>query len=105
LWQTYFAIQTRKQEKTDQYLEDQKRKYLRDEVTEHNKNLFKTAKEAWVTDYANFYDYWYLGLYWMRKKQIIEKKSLNPKDNIFDHMWSEELAANLFRATQAEAKN
>ena len=104
LWQSYFALQTRQQELSSQYLEDQKRLELRDEVTKHNKKLFKTARGAWVSDYATFYDSWYQGLYWMKKKDIIEKKHLDAEDNILDHMNSEELAANLFRATQAEAK-
>ena len=104
LWQSYFALQTRQQELSVQYLEDQKRLELRDEVTKHNKKLFKTARGAWVSDYASFYDSWYQGLYWLKKKEIIEKKRLDPEDNILDHMNSEELAANLFRATQAEAK-
>ena len=104
LWQSYFALQTRQQELSSQYLEDQRRLELRDEVTKHNKKLFKTARGAWVSDYATFYDSWYQGLYWLKKKEIIEKKHLDPDDNILDHMNSEELAANLFRATQAEAK-
>ena len=104
LWQSYFALQTRQQELSSQYLEDQKRLELRDEITKHNKKLFSTARGAWVKDYATFYDSWYQGLYWLKKKEIIEKKNLDPEDNILDHMNSEELAANLFRATQAEAK-
>lgn len=104
LWQSYFALQTRQQELSAQALEDQKRLELRDEVTKHNKKLFKTARGAWVSDYATFYDSWYQWLYWLKKKDIIEKKHLDPEDNILDHMNSEELAANLFRATQAEAK-
>lgn len=104
LGQSYFALQTRKQELSAQYLEDQKRIQLRDEVTEHNKKLFSTARGAGVHDYATFYDSWYQGLYGLKKKEIIEKKKLNTDDNILDHMNSEELAANLFRATQAEAK-
>jgi DNA-damage-inducible protein D len=43
---TYFAIQTRKQEVSEQLLEDQKRIYLREQVSEHNKSLAKTAKQA-----------------------------------------------------------
>ncbi len=104
LGQSYFALQTRKQELSAQYLEDQKRIQLRDEVTEHNKKLFSTARGAGVHDYATFYDSGYQGLYGLKKKEIIEKKKLNTDDNILDHMSSEELAANLFRATQAEAK-
>ena len=49
-------------------------------------------------------DYGYLGLYGMRHKDILHKKNLEPKDSLMDHISSEELAANLFRATQAEAK-
>jgi len=48
LAKTYFAIQTRKQELHDQALEDQKRVYLREQVTEHNKSLAQTAKEIGV---------------------------------------------------------
>jgi DNA-damage-inducible protein D len=105
LAQTYFAIQTRKQEINDQFLEDHKRVLLRDEMKEHNKNLAKAAKEAGVVNYANFQDYGYMGLYGgMRQKDIHAKKKLKEKEAILDHMNSEELAANLFRATQAEAK-
>lgn len=104
LGQSYFALQTRQQELSAQYLEDQKRLEFREELTKHNKKLFSTARGAGVHDYATFYDSGYQGLYGLKKKEIIEKKKLNPDDNILDHMSSEELAANLFRATQAEAK-
>jgi len=57
---TYFAIQTRKQEVQDQILEDQKRVYLRDQVSEHNKSLAKTAKQVGVSHYGDFVDYGYL---------------------------------------------
>ncbi len=102
--QTYFAIQTRKQEISEQLLEDQKRVYLREQVAEHNKSLAKTAKQAWVSHYGNFVDYGYLWLYGMRNKDILKTKKLDSKDSLMDHVGSEELAANLFRATQAEAK-
>ena len=65
----------------------------------------KAAKEAGVVNYANFQDFGYMGLYGgLRQKDIRIKKRLNKKETILDHMGSEELAANLFRATQAEAK-
>lgn len=103
--QTYFAIQTRKQEISEQLLEDQKRVYLRNEMIEHNKQLAKTAKEAGVWNYGEFIDFGYMGLYGgLRNKDIHTKKKLSPSQKILDHMGSEELAANLFRATQAEAK-
>ena len=70
----------------------------------HNKKLMSTAKEAWVSNYANFNDAWYMWLYGMRVKQIQKEKWLKNADNLLDHIGSEELAANLFRATQTEAK-
>ncbi len=103
--QTYFAIQTRKQEINELLIEDTKRVFLREEMKEHNKNLAKAAKEAGVMNYAKFQDFWYMWLYgWMRQKDIHANKKLQPKEAILDHMNSEELAANLFRATQTEAK-
>ncbi len=105
LAQTYFAIQTRKQELQDQMIEDRNRVYLRSEVTEHNKKLASTAKAAGVSNYASFQDFGYMGLYGgLRQKDIHKKKGLKPKETILDHMGSEELAANLFRATQADAR-
>ncbi|EKD29048.1 MAG: hypothetical protein ACD_79C00102G0005 [uncultured bacterium] len=105
LAQTYFAIQTRKQEIQQQLIEDNKRVFLRDEMKTHNKQLFKAAKGAGVINYANFQDYGYMGLYGgLRQKDIHVKKKLKKNEVILDHMNSEELAANLFRATQAEAK-
>ena len=105
LAQTYFAIQTRKQEVHQQLVEDNKRVHLRNEMKTHNKQLAQAAKAAGVSNYANFQDYGYLGLYGgLRQRDIHAKKKLKNKEAILDHMNSEELAANLFRATQAEAK-
>lgn len=113
--QTYFAIQTRKQEIQDddtaQYTplsEDQKRVLLRNEIKEHNKNLASAAKQAGVIepmDFAIFQTFGYKGLYGgLDKAGIQRKKDLVSKQNILDHMGSTELAANLFRATQTEEK-
>jgi DNA-damage-inducible protein D len=105
LAQTYFALQTRKQEMADEMLEDSKRVFLRDEMTTHNKRLVSAAKDAGVTRFGQFQDYGYMGLYGgLRQKDIHVKKGLRLKEKILDHMGSEELAANLFRATQTEAK-
>jgi len=105
LAQTYFAIQTRRQEVQELQIEDSKRVILRDEMKEHNKNLAKAAKEVGVINYANFQDFGYMGLYGgMRQKAIHAHKKLKKNEAILDHMGSEELAANLFRATQAHAK-
>ena len=111
LGQTYFAIQTRKQELSEQFTElteDKKRLAIRNELREHNKNLAEAAKDAGVEthqEYAVFQNYGYMGLYGGMKANDIHKvKGLKPSDKILDHMGSTELAANLFRATQTEEK-
>ncbi len=111
--QTYFAIQTRKQEiESDGSFkalsEDQKRVLLRNELKEHNKNLASAAKDAGVQaglDFAIFQDHGYKGLYGgLAAKDIHTHKKLKKSQQILDHMGSTELAANLFRATQTEEK-
>jgi len=114
LGQTYFAIQTRLQEiqQYDAYkqlnTEEEKRLFLRQEMTRHNKKLATAAKTAGVItamDYAIFQNHGYMGLYGgLDAKGIHKKKALKKSQNILDHMGSTELAANLFRATQAEDK-
>lgn len=105
LAQSYFAIQTRRQEAQDVLSEDSKRVVLRGEMGARNKKLAQAAKASGVTNYAGFQDYGYMGLYGgLRQKDIHARKKLAPKEAILDHMGGEELAANLFRATQAEAR-
>lgn len=111
LGQTYFAIKTRQQELIEDFdslEEDQKRLAIRNEMKEHNKLLVAAAKDAGVKtslEYATFQNYGYMGLYGGLKAQDIKKrKNLKKSQNILDHMDYEELAANLFRATQTEAK-
>ena len=105
LGQTYFAIQTRKQEVQEQQVEDQKRVYLRSEMTTHSKHLAVTASQAGVKNYGVFTNYDYMGLYGGLKAQDIHRrKKLSKNQQILDHMGSEELAANLFRTTQTDAK-
>jgi len=105
LGQTYFAIQTRRQEKTDQLVEDQKRVKLRDEIKKHNTSLAEAAGDAGVKNYGKFQNFGYKGLYGgLDANDIHEIKKLKKSQKILDHMGSEELAANLFRATQADAK-
>jgi DNA-damage-inducible protein D len=103
LGHSYFALQTRRQE-----LEDERRLQLRQEVREHNKQLASAAKQAGVIepiDYAIFQNCGYQGLYGgLRKQDIHRRKGLKKTQDILDHMGSEELAANLFRATQTESK-
>ncbi|GAB2188672.1 DNA damage-inducible protein D [Sessilibacter sp. MAH2] len=111
--QTYFALQTRRQELEDsakfaQLSEDEKRIAIRNELAEHNKYLAAAAKDAGVEtplDYAIFQDHGYKGLYGgLGAKDIHARKGLKKSQKILDHMGSTELAANLFRATQAEEK-
>jgi len=112
--QTYFAVQARRQELTDDTAgfndlsEDQKRLAIRNELATHNKQLAAAAKDAGVAtplDYAIFQDHGYKGLYGgMGAKNIHAHKNLKKSDKILDRMGSTELAANLFRATQTEEK-
>ncbi len=105
LAQTYFALQTRKQELSEQLVEDGKRVGMREDIKYRNKNLVRAAKIAGVIYYAEFQDYGYMGLYGgLRQKDIHEKKKLKKTEAILDFMSSEELASNLFRTAQAEAK-
>ena len=106
--QTYFAVQTRRQELADERLEDQRRLLLREEMRQHNVQLADAAKDAGVIlpiDYAIFQNHGYMGLYGgLKQEDIHRRKGLKKTQKILDHMGSTELAANLFRATQAEEK-
>lgn len=111
LGQTYFAIQTRRQEVADQFNqldEDNKRLVIRGDVKQWNSMLAEAAKKAGVQEeieYAKFQNAGYMGLYGgLRVADIHKRKGLAPRQKILDHMNSEELAANLFRITQTEAK-
>ena len=113
LGQTYFAVQTRRQELSDdaefqKLKEQEKRLFLRNELREHNKQLVETAQGAGVEtnlDFAIFQNHGYKGLYGgLDAKGIHKRKGLKKSDQILDNMGSTELAANLFRATQAEEK-
>ena len=106
--QTYFAIQTRRQELADEHIEDERRLLLREEIRRHNVQLADAAKDAGVIepiDYAVFQNHGYMGLYGgLKQEDIHRRKGLKKSQKILDHMGSTELAANLFRATQAEEK-
>lgn len=111
LGQTYFSMQTRKQElqeNFDSLSEEQKRLAIRKDLKEHNKHLVNAASDAGVKtaiDYARFQNFGYKGLYGgLNAKGIHTKKGLEKNQKILDHMGSTELAANLFRATQTEDK-
>ncbi|MCM2566287.1 DNA damage-inducible protein D [Janthinobacterium kumbetense] len=110
--QTYFAVQTRRQELKNKYdeqlVEQQRRLSLRNDISVHNKDLADAAKDAGVIqpmEYAEFQNSGYRGLYnGLNAMGIKNAKRLTGNAKILDHMGSTELAANLFRLTQAEEK-
>lgn len=106
--QTYFAMQTRRQELSDEWVEDERRLMLRADIRQHNVQLADAAKDAGIIepiDYAVFQNHGYMGLYGgLKQDEIHQRKGLKKSQKILDHMGSTELAANLFRATQAEDK-
>lgn len=111
--QTYFAIQTRRQELSDQAAaavplsEDEKRVFLRNQIKEHNRYLSSAAKDAGVVtpqEFAIFHSHGYQGLYGKTVPQIRRHKGLPAGADILDRMGSTELAANFFRVTQTEEK-
>ena len=101
--QTYFAIQTRKQEIFQQLNVGEQRLFLRGEVKTHNKELNTTAYSAGVKNFGKFNNAGYLGLYGMKKSSVQLKKKIG-KDDVFDRAGATELAANLFRITQTDEK-
>ena len=111
LGQTYFAIQTRRQEVADyfnQLDEENKRLVIRGDIKQWNQMLAEAAHNAGVMsneDYATFQNSGYMGLYGgMKVEDIHKKKRLKEKDKILDFMSSTELIANLFRISQTEEK-
>ena len=111
LGQTYFAVKTRQQELNELYdklTEDEKRLFIRGDIKQKNMLLAEAAHKAGIItslEYALFQDAGYCGLYGgMTANDIADYKGLENDKEILDYMGSEELAANLFRITQTEAK-
>ena len=109
LAQTYFAIQTRKQEIIEKeytsLTEDEKRFYQRDLTRKGNYSLNKTAKKAGVKNFDKFHNSGYKGLYnGETADDIAKRKGLRYREDILDNMGSDELIANLFRISQTEQK-
>ena len=111
LGQTYFAIQTYRQEVADKFNqldEDNKRLVVRGNIKQWNQMLAEVARDAGVItneEFAIFQNAGYMGLYGgMTVEKIHDKKGLAIRDKILDYMGSEELIANLFRISQAESK-
>ena len=101
--QTYFAIQSRRQEIFQQMDLGEQRLFLRGEVKIHNKSLNATAYKAGVSNFGKFNNAGYLGLYGMHKKSVQNRKGIG-NDDVLDRAGSTELAANLFRITQTDEK-
>lgn len=111
LGQTYFAIQTRRQEVADyfnQLDEDNKRLVIRGDIKQWNQMLLEAAHNAGVItnqEYAEFQNAGYMGLYGgLTVNDIHERKKLKDNEKILDFMGSTELIANLFRISQTEEK-
>ncbi len=111
LGQTYFAIQTYRQELSDKYeqlAEDKKRLLLRGDIKQMNQLLVEAAKDAGIItdeEYSVFQNRGYQGLYGgLSVSEIHELKKLDEKNKILDFMGSEEMIANLFRISQTQSK-
>ena len=109
LAQTYFAIQTRKQELSEKgynlLSEDEKRLYQRNLTRKGNLSLNQTAKKSGVRNFDKFHNYGYKGLYnGETANDIAKRKDLRYREDILDNMGSDELIVNLFRISQTEQK-
>ena len=109
LAQTYFAIQTRKQEISEkeyyELTEEEKRFYQRDLTRKGNYSLNQAAKKAGVKNFDKFHNAGYKGLYnGETADDIAKRKGLRYREDILDNMGSDELIANLFRISQTEQK-
>lgn len=111
LGQTYFAVQTRRQELADELAalsEDQLRLIRRSQMSVQNIHLAEAAQQAGVIkpiDFAIFQDHGYQGLYGgLKARDIHARKGLNENEEILDYMGSDELAANAFRASLTKQK-
>ncbi len=109
LGQTYFAIQTRKQEISEKEYsklsEDEKRFYQRNLTKKGNYSLNQAAKNAGVKNFDKFHNFGYKGLYnGETADDIAKRKGLRYREDILDNMGSDELIANLFRISQTEQK-
>ncbi len=107
--QTYFAIQTRKQEIIEKeyssLTEDEKRFYQRNLTKKGNYSLNQAAKGVGVKNFDKFHNSGYRGLYnGETAADIAKRKGLRYREDILDNMGSDELIANLFRISQTEQK-
>ena len=109
LGQTYFAVQTRRQEligiEYNNLTEEEKRFYQRNLTRKGNYSLNQVAKKCGVKNFDKFHNAWYRGLYnGETADDIAKRKGLRYREDILDNMGSDELIANLFRISQTEQK-
>jgi len=107
LGQTYFAVQTRKMELTEEEYEklseDEKRLYRRKQIKDGNYLLNKVASKSGAKNFDKFHNSGYRGLYNSENAGAIAKrKGLRYREDILDNMGSDELIANSFRISQTE---
>lgn len=102
--QKYFAVQTRRMEKIERALNDQRRVVTRERVQVHNRKLSQTAKEIGVKRFGLFHGVGIREMYNMPLRKLKERRSLTDKDDWLDRAGVEELAANDFRITQTDSK-
>jgi len=111
LGQTYFAVQTRRQEIAGELAElpeDQLRLIRRSQMSVLNTQLAEAARNTGVIqafDFAIFQDHGYAGLYGeLKARDIHSRKQLQRNQEILDWMNSDELAANAFRVSLTKQK-
>ena len=105
--QKYFAIQTRRQELSDELGADLERLETRKQTSEEFKALSGAARDAGVQDkmFGLFHDAGYKGLYGgLGNQDIKARKRIPPREQLMDRMGTTELAANQFRMTQTRDK-
>ena len=105
--QKYFAIQTRRQEISDQMAADLERLEIREQAAIEFKALSGAAREAGVQDkmFGIFHDAGYKGLYGgLGVDAIKARKGILSKENLMDRMGTTELVNNQFRMVQTREK-
>lgn len=102
--QAYFATFADACRRYIQETEQIERILIRDEISDHEKSLSSTARHAGVVEYQFFQNAGYRGLYNMNLSALRQLKRVPTGRSMLDFMGKDELAANLFRITQTEAK-
>jgi len=104
LAQSYFAVQTRRQEVADAASEDDKRLEIRERVKTSSTALNSTASRSGVTHFAFFHDAGYRGMYNASQGAVKRMKGIAPSEDFLDCVGPLELSANEFRIRLTEEK-